>query len=75
MGRENTSSIDSGSGHKLAALAGQQKASVQGEFGSENRSKDEQVINARKAVNVTAAKAKAKKRAKLAKASKKKNKK
>lgn len=75
MGRDNTSSIDSGSGEKLAALASQRKASIKGEFGLENRNKEEQVVNARKAVNVAAAKAKAKKRAKLAKASKKKNKK
>ncbi len=75
MGRDNTSSIDSGSGEKLAALASQQKASIRGEFAVGNKDKEEQVVNARKAVNVAASKAKAKKRAKLAKASKKKNKK
>jgi hypothetical protein len=74
MGRDNTSSIDSGNGHKLAALASQQKAAVKGQFEGKSAEQKEQIVNARKAANVAAAKAKAKKRAKLAKASKKKNK-
>jgi len=44
-------------------------------FTPNDTEKKEQVINARKAANVDAKKAKAKKRAKLAKASRKKNKK
>ena len=74
MGRDNTSSVDSGNGFKLAHLAGQQKRAMQGAFESKNVDGDEQVINARKAANLNLAKAKAKKRAKLAKASRKKNK-
>ncbi len=74
MGRDNTSSVDSGNGFKLADLAGQQKKAIQGEFQSKNTDSDEQVVNARKAVNLSLAKAKTKKRAKLAKASRKKNK-
>ncbi len=74
MGRDNTSSIDSGNGLKLAHLAGQQKSAIKGEFQSKNLDSDEQVVNARKATNLSLAKAKSKKRAKLAKASRKKNK-
>jgi hypothetical protein len=74
MSRENTSSIDSGNGHKLAALANQQKAAIKGQFEGRSKEQQEQIVNARKAANVAAAKAKAKKKAKLAKASRKKNK-
>jgi len=70
MSRANTSSIDSGDGYKLAHLSSQQKATFQ----IDNSEKSEQVVNARKASNLASAKNKAKKKAKLAKASKKKNK-
>jgi hypothetical protein len=71
MSRANTSSIDSGGAFKLAHLSSQQKS----DFQTDNSDKSEQVINAKKASNLSSAKAKAKKKAKLAKASKKKNKK
>ncbi len=71
MSRANTSSVDSDNGYKLAHLSSQQKSESH-----EHRNKGEdQIVNARKANNLTSAKAKAKKKAKLAKASKKKNKK
>ncbi len=75
MGRENTSSVDTTKGDKLAAFGTQHKAAVKASFEPDQVEKKEQVVNARKAVNIEAKKAKAKKRAKMAKASRKKNKK
>jgi hypothetical protein len=75
MGRENTSSVDTTNGDKLAALGSQHKAAMKASFEPNDVEKKEQIINARKAANVAAKKAKAKKRAKMAKASRKKNKK
>ena len=74
MSRANTSSIDSGNSEKLAYLATQRKNDSLGEDGIFNKQSD-QKINARKATNVAKNKALAKKKAKMAKASKKKNKK
>ncbi len=74
MGRENTSSVDTKNGDKIAAFGTQKLAAMRAGFGPSDTDKKEQVINARKEVNVDAKRAKAKKRAKLAKASKKKNK-
>ncbi|MEA1919857.1 MAG: hypothetical protein U9N52_08465 [Campylobacterota bacterium] len=71
MSRANTSSIDSGKGYKLAHLQTQ----VKSDFQTDSSNKEDQIINAKKASTLAQAKAKAKKRAKLAKASKKKNKK
>jgi hypothetical protein len=70
MSRANTSSVDSGNGYKLAHLSSQQKL----DFQTRKTTQDEQVINAKKTANLSSAKAKAKKKAKLAKASRKKNK-
>ena len=75
MSRDNTSSVDSGNGHKLAHFASQQKAVQKAQFQSRGADTEEQIINARKAANLALAKAKAKKKAKMAKASRKKNKK
>ena len=75
MAKENTSSVDTKNGDKIAAFGTQKKAAMRASFTPENMEKKEQIINARKAENVDAKRAKAKKRAKLAKASKKKNKK
>ncbi len=74
MGRDNSSSIDSGNGHKLAYLAGQQKKAVHGAFQAKQNVHDEQVVNANKVAHLSSAKAKAKKKAKLAKVSRKRNK-
>ncbi len=75
MGRENTSSVDTKNGDKIAAFGTQKIAAMKAGFKPNDTEKKDQVINARKASNVDAKKAKAKKRAKLAKASRKKNKK
>jgi len=75
MGRENTSSVDTTKGDKIAAFGTRQKVAIKASFEPNDTEKKEQVINAKKEVNVHAKKIKAKKRAKLAKASKNKNKK
>jgi len=75
MGRENTSSVDTTNGDKIAAFGTQQKAAIKAGFEPKSIEKKEQIVNARKATNINAKKAKAKKRAKMAKASRKKNKK
>lgn len=75
MASENKSSVDMKNGDKLAAFGTQKKATMKAEFAPDSFEKKEQVVNAKKGSNVDAKKAKAKKRAKLAKASKKKNKK
>ena len=59
---------------KIAAKGNQNKNAVKVAF-AQKSSQDEQVVNARKGVNLDLAKKKAKKKAKMAKASKKKNKK
>ncbi len=74
MGKENTSSVDTTKGDKLAAFGTQKIAAMRSGFLPHDIKKSEQVINARKAVNVEAKKAKAKKKAKMKKLSKKRNK-
>jgi len=72
MARMNTSSIDTTKAERLAHFATQQKS----DFSTEQKDVvEKQVVNARKAVSLANKKAKAKKRAKMAKASRKKNKK
>jgi len=72
MARMNTSSIDTTKSERLAHFATQQKS----DFSTEQKDVvEKQVVNARKAVSLANKKAKAKKRAKMAKASRKKNKK
>ncbi len=73
MSRKNTSSVDTTKGDKIAKKMKGNPTPNPVSF--DQKASDEQVINARKGVNVDLAKAKAKKRAKLAKAAKKKNKK
>ncbi len=73
MGRDNSSSIDSGNGHKLASFAGQHRQAIKGEFQAKQSDHEEQIVNAKKAAHLSRAKAKAKKKAKLAKASRKRN--
>ncbi|RUM61822.1 MAG: hypothetical protein DSZ03_07900 [Sulfurimonas sp.] len=74
MGRDNSSSIDSGNGHKLAHLARQQRKAMHEAFQAKEDGQNGQVVNAKKAAHLDAAKAKAKKKAKMAKASRKRNK-
>lgn len=75
MASENKSSVDTKNGDKIAAFATQKTAAMKASFSPDTADKKDQVINARKGANVELKKAKAKKRAKMAKASKKKNKK
>ncbi len=76
MSRENTSSVDMANGKKMAHYASQEKVAMKKEFqGNGEDANQKQVINARKSANLLNAKAKAKRKAKLAKASKKRNKK
>lgn len=75
MASENKSSVDTKNGDKIAAYGTQKKASMKAGFAPDSFEKKEQVVNAKKGSNVDLKKAKAKKRAQLAKASKKKNKK
>ncbi len=78
MSRENTSSVDMANGKKMAYLSSQEKVAIKREFQAKDINEDatqKQVINSRKLANLSNAKAKVKKRAKLAKASKKRNKK
>ena len=73
--KANTSSVDTKKGEKLAAYAPQKLATMKSGYKPEEKKVDEQIINARKISNLDAAKAKARRKAKLAKASRKKNKK
>ncbi len=77
MSRENTSSVDMANGKKMAYYGNQEKAAMQAKAGVYKGGKDvdQQVINARKAANMALIKAKSKKKSKMAKASRKKNKK
>lgn len=68
----NCSKVNTKNMDKIAAKGNQNKNAVRVAF-SQDKNKDEQVVNARKAVNLELAKKKAKKKAKMAKASKKKN--
>ncbi len=70
----NNSSIKTKKGDKIAATGNQNKNALRVGF-SQDKNETEQVINARKGVNVNLKKAKAKKKAKMIKAAKKKNKK
>ncbi len=72
--KANVSSIDTTNGDKLAYYAKSQLLSEKSPHKGKVSAKD-QVINARKADNLAAIKAKARKKAKMAKASRKKNKK
>lgn len=71
---KNSNSVKSTNGDMLAARSNENRNAVRVGF-SQDRYENEQVVNARKAANLALAKEKAKKKAKMAKASKKKNKK
>ena len=71
--KKNTSSIKTKLSEKRAAKSNEGKNSVLVDF-SQERYSNKQVINARKGANLELAKKKAKRRAKLAKAAKRKNK-
>ncbi len=71
MAKANTSSVKTIKAEKIAALGNENKNSVKVAFSQ--KTQDEQIINARKATNLQLAKKKSKKKAKMAKASKRKN--
>lgn len=73
MSRANTSSVKTTKAEKIARASNENKNAVKVGF-SQDRYENEQVVNARKGVNLNLAKSKAKKKAKMAKASKKRNK-
>jgi len=74
MSRANTSSVDTENGFKIAHLGKQQKLATLAQFEGKNSNNSEQVINANKKATLNSAKSKAKRKAKLAKQSRKKNK-
>lgn len=74
MGKElNTSSVNTKKSNKLVSKIKENKNAGEKAF-SQNRYDNEQIINARKQQNLKSAKEKARKKAKMAKASKKRNK-
>lgn len=73
MAKANTSSVKTIKAEKIAALGNENKNAVKVAFSQTTQ--EDQVINARKGANLQLAKKKAKKKAKMAKASKRKNKK
>jgi hypothetical protein len=74
MAKTNTSSVKTIKAEKIAATGNQNKNSIKVAF-SQEKNQEKQIINARKAPNLQLAREKAKKKAKMIKASKKKNKK
>ncbi len=68
----NTSSVKTTKAEKIAATSNQNKNAVRVAF-SQDKNKTEQIVNGRKAANLQLLKNKAKKKAKMAKASRKKN--
>jgi len=74
MSRANTSSVDTENGFKIAHLGKQQKLATLAQFKGKNSNNSEQIINANKKATLKSAKSKAKRKAKLAKQSRKNNK-
>lgn len=73
MSELNNSSINTKKSNKIVSKIKQNKNAGEKNF-SQDKNNAEQVINARKSANLDLAKKKAKKKAKMAKASRKKNK-
>ena len=73
MAKSNTSSVKTIKAEKIAKTGNQNKNATKVAFSNDTK-QETQVINARKGVNLELAKKKAKKKAKLAKASKRRNK-
>lgn len=74
MSRKNTSSVDTSKGDQIAYKSNENKNFQKTSF-NQTADEKEQIVNARKASNVNKKKAKAKKKAKMIKATKRKNKK
>ena len=75
MSRANTSSVDTTDGYKIAHQGKEKKLAELAKYVQKGENPSEQVVNARKIASSALNKDKAKKKAKLAKASRKKNKK
>jgi hypothetical protein len=75
MGRVNNSSVDTTKGDRIANKMNVYRNNLKSGYVVDPVEQKDQVVNARKGVNVEAQKAKKKKNAKLAKAAKRKNKK
>ncbi len=75
MARANISSVDTSDGYKIAHLGKEKKIADLAKYSQKDDNPTEQIVNARKIAFSTLNKAKLKKKAKLAKASRKKNKK
>jgi len=73
MAKPNTSSVKTIKAKKIADTGNENKNSTKAGFTKE-KGQEKQIINAKKSDNLQAAKKKAKKKAKLAKASKRRNK-
>lgn len=71
---QNKNSVKSAGMERIAYQSNQTRNAIKAEF-THSQEQNDQVVNARKAANLAAAKEKAKKKAKMAKASRKKNKK
>lgn len=70
MGNADNTSVKSNDGKKVASKAGEDRVGF-----SQDRYENKQILNARKAEHLNSARQKARKKAKMAKASRKKNKK
>lgn len=75
MAKANISSVDTSEGYKIAHLGKEKKIADLAKYSQKDDNPTEQIVNARKIAFSTLNKAKLKKKAKLAKASRKKNKK
>jgi hypothetical protein len=75
MPQASNASTNTKEGAKLAYLAGQNRTNIKASFNPDEKDQNEQVVNAKKFVSLAKKKAKSKARAKMAKQSKRKNKK
>jgi len=75
MARANISSVDTSDGYKIAHQGKERKIADLAKYSQKDDNPTEQIVNARKIAFSTLNKEKLKKKAKLAKASRKKNKK
>ncbi len=75
MAKANISSVDTSDGYKIAHLGKEKKIADLAKYSQKDVDQSEQIVNARKIAFSALNKAKLKKKAKMAKASRKKNKK
>ena len=75
MAKANISSVDTSEGYKIAHQGKEKKIADLAKYSQKDENPTEQIVNARKIASSALNKEKAKKKAKMAKASRKKNKK